>query len=78
MYSPKELRTLSSGAVQEDKVDMRKEYFTFKLSLNGYNYTFATNKTKEVMDILNKKAEELKDTEDYKHYNDIDEKEYID
>lgn len=51
-----------------DEVDMRKEYFSFGGQLNYNTYHFTTNKVDEIKDILSKKYEELKDTEDYKNY----------
>lgn len=51
-----------------DKVDMRKEYFTFSIELNNNTYYFTTNKVEEIKKILDKKYEEIKNTNDYKEY----------
>ena len=56
---------------------MRKEYFTFKVMLNGYNYNFTTNKVEEIKEILNKKYQEIKDTKDYQNYTNPDTKESV-
>ena len=61
----------------DNKVDMRKEYFTFKVMLNGYNYNFTTNKVEEIKEILNKKYQEIKDTKDYQNYTNPDTKESV-
>lgn len=52
----------------KDEVDMRKEYFTFSVELNHNTYHFTTNKVEEVKEILDKKYESIKDTEDYQNY----------
>lgn len=51
-----------------EKVDMRKEYFSFNITLNGGNYIYTTNKVQEVIDLLNKKQEDLKDNKEYQDY----------
>ena len=53
-----------------EEVDMRYEYFSFNVQLDYNTYHFTTNKVDEIKNILNKKYEELKDTEDYKNYYD--------
>lgn len=51
-----------------DKIDMKQEYFSFNIKLNGKNYIFTTNKTNEIKNILETKYQEIKDTNDYKNY----------
>jgi len=60
-----------------DEIDMRKEYFTFIVYLYDNKYYFTTNKVDEVIEILNKKYEEIKDTEDYLNYYNYSDKESV-
>ena len=55
----------------EDEVDMREYYITFSVELNSHTYYFTTNKTKEIISILTKKYEEVKDSIDYQKFNGI-------
>ena len=52
----------------KEEVDMRKEYFSFNIQLNYNTYHFTTNKVKEVIEILDKKYNELKNNEEYQDY----------
>lgn len=52
----------------DDEIDMRKEYITFNIQLNYRKYHFTTNKVEEIKQILDKKYQEIKNTEDYKNY----------
>lgn len=52
----------------KDKVDMKKEYFTFNIRLNGVEYIYTTNKVEEMKALLDKKYNEIKDNEEYKDY----------
>jgi len=51
-----------------EKVDMRDEYFSFELRIGSNAYQFTTNKVDDIIRILNKKYEEVVDTQDYKDY----------
>lgn len=52
----------------KDKVDMRDEYFTFNITLNGIEYIFTTNKVEEIKQILDNKYNEIKDKDEYQDY----------
>ena len=52
----------------KEEIDMRNEYFTFSIQLNNNTYYFTTNKVEEIKEILDKKYQEIKETNDYKEY----------
>ena len=62
----------------KDKVDMKKEYFTFNLQLNGIDYIYTTNKVEEMKALLDKKYNEIKDEEEYQDYSKEERVEYYD
>ena len=47
---------------------MKYEYITLEVYLNSNYYSFTTNNIKGFMETLDKKYEEIKDTEEYKQY----------
>ena len=49
---------------------MKKEYITLEINLDYESYQFTTNNVDEFIQILDKKYQEIKDTEEYKEYND--------
>lgn len=51
-------------------IDMKKEYITLEINLDYESYQFTTNNVDEFIKILDKKYQEIKDTEEYKEYND--------
>ena len=51
-------------------IDMKKEYITLEINLDYESYQFTTNNVDEFIQILDKKYQEIKDTEEYKEYND--------
>ena len=51
-----------------EKIDMKKEYFTFNLHLNGIDYIYTTNKVEEIKSLLYIKYNEIKDKEEYQEY----------
>ena len=57
---------------------MRYEFVTLELSLDHKMYLFTTNNVKGFKEILDKKYEEIKDTEEYKKYHGLDSKYYDD
>lgn len=61
-----------------DEVDMKEEYFSFQIELNGNIYHFTTNKIEEIKNIINNKYEEIKDSQDYKDYYKNEDEEYYD
>lgn len=61
-----------------DKVDMKKEFFIFNITINGIEYTFTTNKVQEVKELLTKKYNEIKDQEEYQKYYQEESVEYYD
>ena len=52
----------------ENSVDMKKEFITFEVTLNYNTYLFTTNNVSGVKELLDKKYEEVKNTEEYKNY----------
>ena len=52
----------------ENDVDMRKEFITLEVNFNSTNYLFTTNNINGFKEILAKKYEEIKDSEEYKYY----------
>jgi len=60
------------------EVNMRYEFVTLELSLDHKMYLFTTNNVKGFKEILDKKYEEIKDTEEYKKYHTLDNKYYDD
>ena len=50
-------------------VDMRKEYVALQVYINGNSYQFTTNNITKYLEILDNKYNELKDTDEYKEYN---------
>lgn len=52
----------------EKDVDMRSEFVTLEISLDYNTYLFTTNNVQGFKEILDKKYEEVKDTEEYKNY----------
>jgi len=60
------------------EVNMRYEFVTLELSLDHKMYLFTTNNVKGFKEILDKKYEEIKDTEEYKKYHGLDSKYYDD
>ena len=51
-----------------NKVDMRKEFITLDLDIDGDIYQFTTNNIEDFIKILNQKYNEIKDTDEYKEY----------
>ena len=69
----KELYNFMLDEVKKE-VDMKKEFITFELNLNGEMYLFTTNNISGFKEILKNKYEEIKDSEEYKnYYNDYEE-----
>ena len=62
----------------KDEIDMKKEYFTFNIKLNGVEYIYTTNKVEEMKALLDKKYNEIKDNEEYKEYYEDEVIEYYD
>ena len=52
----------------EKDVNMRSEFVTLEISLDYNTYLFTTNNVQGFKEILDKKYEEVKDTEEYKNY----------
>lgn len=64
----------------ENSVDLKKEFITLEVNFNSDSYLFTTNNVNGFKEILDKKYEEIKDSEEYKNYygTDIDyNKEYF-
>lgn len=57
-------------------VDMKKEFITLEVNIDYENYTFTTNNIKEFKEILYRKTVELKNTEEYKNYHNINNEKY--
>lgn len=53
----------------DKNIDMKKEYIALQVNLDGNSYHFTTNNVDEFIKILNNKYEEVKDTDEYKTYN---------
>lgn len=51
-----------------EEIDMKKEYFTFNIHLNGIDYIYTTNKVEEIKSLLDIKYNEIKDKEEYQEY----------
>ena len=51
-----------------NEVDMKKEYITLSLNIENTYYKFTTNNIEELLSILDKKYNEIKDTTDYQEY----------
>jgi len=60
----------------EKEVDMKKEFITLEVIFDNNSYLFTTNNISGFKEILDKKYEEIKDTEEYKNYYGIDEEKY--
>jgi len=56
----------------ENSVDMKKEFITLEINFNSDRYLFTTNNVRGFKEILDKKYEEIKNTEEYKNYYGID------
>jgi len=62
----------------DKKVDMKYEYITLEVYLNSNYYSFTTNNIKGFKEILDKKYEEIKETDEYKQYYNDDHYKYYD
>lgn len=60
-----------------NKVDMRKEYITLQININGNSYQFTTNNIEEFLNILENNYNNIKDTDDYINYIDPKYKEKV-
>ena len=57
---------------------MKKEYIALEIYLDGNSYQFTTNNVTKLLEILDTKYNELKDTEEYQEYSDPYTKESVD
>ena len=60
-----------------NEVDMKKEYISLEIYLDGYSYQFTTNNINKVIEILDNKYMEIKNSDEYLEYNDIQLKESV-
>lgn len=51
-----------------NEVDMKKEYITLQININGNSYQFTTNNIEEFLNIMLNNYNEIKDTDDYINY----------
>lgn len=51
-----------------NKVDMTKEYIALEINIDGIRYQYTTNNIDKIINILENKYNEVKDTPDYKDY----------
>jgi len=52
----------------KNNVDMKKEFITLEVIINGNSYLFTTNNVNGFKKILDNKYEEIKNTDEYKNY----------
>lgn len=53
-----------------NKVDMKKEYITLQININGNSYQYTTNDINGLFEIMLNAYNEVKDTDDYNNYKD--------